>query len=94
MAAACERLQRGDTWSRVREALRPMLPTAAWIKSVLRDAGAAHRIEDLGITRERFVWAVLNGAQIRERFTSLDLGWATGVLPDAAEEIVEEYLLR
>jgi glycerol-1-phosphate dehydrogenase [NAD(P)+] len=94
MAAACKRLQQGDTWTRVREALRPMLPTAAWIKGVLRDAGAAHRIEDLGITRERFVWAVLNGAQIRERFTSLDLGWATGVLPDAAEEIVEAYLLR
>jgi glycerol-1-phosphate dehydrogenase [NAD(P)+] len=93
MASACERLQQGDTWNEVRAALRAMLPSAAWVKRVLKDAGAAHVIADLGITRERFVWAVLNGAQIRERFTSLDLGWAAGLLPAAAEEIVEEYLL-
>jgi glycerol-1-phosphate dehydrogenase [NAD(P)+] len=94
IAAACERLQQDDTWNRVREELRPMLPSAAWVKGVLAAAGAAHRIADLGITRERFVWAVLNGAQIRERFTSLDLGWAAGVLPGAVEEIVDEYLVR
>jgi glycerol-1-phosphate dehydrogenase [NAD(P)+] len=93
MAAAGASLQQGDTWERVRAALRPMLPSAAWVKSVLSSAGAAHRIADLGITRERFVWAALNGAQIRERFTSLDLGWAAGVLPEAAEEIAEHYLL-
>jgi glycerol-1-phosphate dehydrogenase [NAD(P)+] len=93
MAAACARLAQGDTWQRVRDALRPMLPSAAWVKNVLRAAGGAHRVSDLGIERERFVWAVLNGAQIRERFTSLDLGWAAGVLPDAAEEIVAEHLL-
>ena len=39
------------------------------------------------------IWAVLNGARIRERFTSLDLGWAAGVLPDAAGEIVDQYLV-
>jgi glycerol-1-phosphate dehydrogenase [NAD(P)+] len=94
MAAACERLSQGDTWSRVRAELAAMLPSAAWVKDVLVKAGAAHRVADLGIDRERFLWAVRNGAQIRERFTSLDLGWAAGVLPDAAEEIVEQYLVR
>lgn len=93
MAEACARLQRDGTWQSLRAALAPMLPTAAWIKRVLEQAGAAHRIADLGIERERFLWAVHNGAQIRERFTSLDLGWATGVLPDAAEEIVNRYLV-
>jgi hypothetical protein len=29
---------------------------------------------------------------MRERFTSIDLGWLTGVLPGAAEEIVDEWL--
>jgi hypothetical protein len=61
---------------------------------VLQQAGAAHRIEDIGIDRDRFLWAVLNGAQMRERFTSLDLAWATGVLPDAADEIIDTYLVR
>jgi glycerol dehydrogenase-like iron-containing ADH family enzyme len=91
MAAACERLEQGG-FARVRDAIAPMLPKAAWIKDVLEQAGAAHRIEHLGIDRERFRWAVLNGAQIRERFTSLDLGWAAGVLPDAADEIIDQYL--
>jgi hypothetical protein len=92
LAAACQRLQRGDTWAQLRARLQPMLPGAAWVKGVLEQAGAAHRVEDLGIDRERFLWAVLNSAQIRERFTSIDLGWATGILPDAAAEIVDEYL--
>ena len=94
MAAAVELLAQADTWQRVRSALIPMLPRPAWIKEVLAKAGAAHRVSDLGIDRERFLWAVHNGAQIRERFTSLDLGWAVGLLPDVAEEIVDEYLMR
>jgi glycerol-1-phosphate dehydrogenase [NAD(P)+] len=93
LAESCKRLAHGDTWARAREALSPMLPKAAWIKGVLQQAGAAHRIADIGIDRERFLWAVLNGAQMRERFTSLDLAWATGVLPDAADEIIDAYLI-
>lgn len=94
MAQSAQRLATGDTWSQVRAALEPMLEPAAWVKRVLREAGAAHRVSDLGIDRERFLWAVRNGAQIRERFTSLDLAWVTGVLPGAAEEIVDEYLVE
>ena len=71
-----------------------MLPSARQVKDVLVQAGAAHRVADIGIDRERFLWAVRNCAQIRERFTSIDLGWVTGVLPDAAEEIVDQYLIR
>ena len=94
MAQACERLAQGDTWSRVRAALAPMLKSARHVKNVLVQANAAHRVADIGIDRERFLWAVLNCAQIRERFTSVDLAWVTGVLPGAAEEIVDRYLMR
>jgi hypothetical protein len=92
LAQACSKLAAGDTWQRARERIAPGLRKAAWVKDVLQRAGAAHRIADLGIDRDRFLWAVLNGAQIRERFTSLDLGWATGVLPKEAEAIVDQYL--
>lgn len=92
MARACEQLAEGDTWQRVRARIAPGLRKASWVKDVLQRAAAAHRIPDLGITRDRFLWAVLNGAQIRERFTSLDLAWVTGVLPDAAEAIAERLL--
>jgi len=94
LALACGKLGEPGAWARVRAAIAPRLPEAAWIKRVLSDAGAAHRLSDLGLSRERFLWAVRNGAQIRERFTSLDLGWATGVLPEHAEAIVDELLLR
>jgi hypothetical protein len=92
MAQACEKLAVGDGWQRVRTRIAPGLRKAAWVKDVLQRAAAAHRIPDLGITRDRFLWAVLNGAQIRERFTSLDLAWVTGVLPDAGEAIADRLL--
>jgi glycerol-1-phosphate dehydrogenase [NAD(P)+] len=91
-AEASRRLALGDTWQRLRGLLAPMLPDPRWLKSVLSQAGAAHRIADLGIDRERFTWAVQNSAQMRERFTSIDLGWATGVLPDQADHIIDRFL--
>jgi glycerol-1-phosphate dehydrogenase [NAD(P)+] len=94
LAHACAKLSLSGIWERVRAAIAPRLPEAAWIKRVLAEAGAAHRLSDLGLSRERFLWAVLNGAQMRERFTSLDLGWATGVLPDEAPAIVDALLER
>ena len=42
----------------------------------------------------RFGWVVRNAAQIRERFTSLDLAWAAGVLPAALDPIVHALLTR
>jgi hypothetical protein len=70
-----------------------MLRQPAAIKECLRKAGAAHRIQDIGCGRERFLTAVTNGAGIRARFTSIDLFFALGLLPDAAEETAEEWLL-
>ena len=93
LAQACAMMSEPGRWERVRAAIAPRLPEAAWIKRVLAEAGAAHRLQDLGLSRERFLWAVHNAAQIRERFTSLDLGWATGVLPEQAEAIVDELLV-
>ena len=50
-------------WNRLRDTLRPMLPCARWVKEILSGAGGAHRFEDIGVSRERLIWAVLNGAQ-------------------------------
>ncbi len=92
LAAAATELREDGRWESLRETLSPIVPSPDRVKTVLSRAGAAHRIADLGIDRERFLWAVFNGAQMRERFTSLDLAWVTGVLPGAAEGIVEEWL--
>lgn len=92
LAEAARRLNAPGTWGQVRAAIAPGLPKAAWIKDVLRRAGAAHRLQDIGVSRERFVWAVASCAQIRERFTSIDLAWASGVLPGAIDPIVDTWL--
>jgi len=59
----------------------------------LRLAGGAHRLEDIGCTREQAVDALRRCHQIRERYTVVDLARAAGILPDAVDEIVEAYLL-
>jgi glycerol-1-phosphate dehydrogenase [NAD(P)+] len=92
LAEAAVRLQQPGVFERVREAIAPLLPEPRWVKDVLQKAGAAHRIADIGCSRERFRWAVLNCAQIRERFTSIDLAWAAGVLPGALDAIADELL--
>lgn len=92
MAQACAYLSAPGRWQALRAELQPLLRSPASIKDCLRRAGAAHRWADLGCSRERFLTAVSQCASIRARFTSIDLAWATGVLPGAAEEITRAWL--
>ena len=91
LAEAATRLSQG-AWVELKPQLREMVPAPERVKEVLSLAQAAHQVSDIGIDRERFRWAVLNGAQMRERFTSLDLAWSCGVLPTAVDEIISLYL--
>ena len=81
-------------WDNLRAELKPMTRPAAAIKQCLRAAGAAHRLEDIGCTRDRFLAATHHAHQMRERYTIIDLARAVGVLPGAAGDIVDEYLIR
>jgi len=81
-----------SVWTTLRAEMQPKLRRAEAIKECLSKAGAAHRISDIGCTRERFLTAVEHGGAIRGRFTSLDLAYAAGILPDAAGEIVDRLL--
>jgi len=80
-------------WSALRAELAPILRSPGQIKECLARSGAAHRLADIGCSRERFLTAVRHCGAIRGRFTSIDLGWATGVLPGVAEEIVDRWLV-
>ncbi len=90
---AVRQLKSPNIWDRVRATLSPTLRPAAEIKGCLRAAGAAHRIADIGCTRERFLAAAIHCHQMRERYTIIDLARAAGIMPGAAAEIIEEYLL-
>ncbi len=80
------------TWQNFLTSCRPKIRPPEQIKSCLRTAGAAHTIADIGCSRERLLAAVLHMQEIRSRPTVIDLAWAVGVLPTAAEEIIDEWL--
>ncbi|MFW6061941.1 MAG: iron-containing alcohol dehydrogenase, partial [Planctomycetota bacterium] len=91
LQAAREQLADREAWDKLREELSPMLRTPEQIHTCLRQAGAACRAEDLRIDRHRLLAAFTHGHQIRSRFTILDLAQLIGVLPDAADEIVDQW---
>jgi glycerol-1-phosphate dehydrogenase [NAD(P)+] len=88
---AAERLAAGGAWDDVRRTLRPMLRRPETLRDCLRRAGAAHRAEDIRCTPERLKQALLHGHEIRSRITILDLARLVGVMPAAADEIIEAW---
>ncbi len=88
---AAATLSRGDTWDRVREDIQPYLRPPARIRGCLEQAGAAFRAEQIGCSRERLLTACHHAHEIRSRFTVIDLARLLGLLPQAAEEIVEAW---
>jgi glycerol dehydrogenase-like iron-containing ADH family enzyme len=88
----CEKLNDGKTWDAFLAAARQQVRPPAQIKSCLRTAGAAHTFAGIGCSRERLLAAVLHMHQIRKRPTIIDLAWILGILPEAAEEIIDRWL--
>jgi len=86
------KLADGQTWGAFLSACRGKVRPPDQIKSCLRTAGAAHTFADIGCSRERFLAAVLHMHEIRNRPTVVDLAWVLGILPGAAEEIVDDWL--
>lgn len=92
-AKAVELLTKKECWDNLRATIRQSVRKPSEIRDCLRSAGAAYRLEDIGCKRSRFLEAALNCHQMRERYTCIDLARATGIMPNAAAEIIEEYLL-
>lgn len=75
-------------WGRVRAALRESVPSAENVRDILRRAGAAWRLRDIGIERVRAREALLHMHEIRARTTIVDVAWLAGVLPGTLEELL------
>ncbi|MBW1997391.1 MAG: sn-glycerol-1-phosphate dehydrogenase [Deltaproteobacteria bacterium] len=88
-----ERLSRPDTWDQLQQDIFVKVKSPALIAECLQRAGAARYLKDIGCGRERARQAALHLHEIRARFTVVDLAWMVGVLPEAADEIVDEWLL-
>jgi len=92
-AKAVEQLKKKNCWDELRALARKSVKTPSEIRDCLKSAGAACRIADIECPRERFLEAALNCHQMRERYTVIDLARAVGIMPKAADEIIEEYLV-
>ena len=88
---ARQKLAEPGAWDRLREALAPMVRPPERIRDCLAAAGAAHRAEHIGRDRRGMLAALTHAHEIRSRFTILDLARLAGVLPAAAEQIVEQW---
>jgi glycerol-1-phosphate dehydrogenase [NAD(P)+] len=87
-----DKLREGETWSTFRDVAKKQVRHPTEIKQCLRRAGAAHTLADIGCSRERLLAAVLHMHEIRKRPTIVDLAWMVGILPDAADDILDTWL--
>ena len=87
-----EKLSDGKTWGEFLAAIRQQVRSPEQIKNCLKAAGAAHTFTDIGCSRERLLDAALHMHQMRKRPTIIDLAWILGILPEAAEEIIDCWL--
>jgi len=91
-AKAVEQLKKKNCWDKLRAIARKSVRTPSEIRNCLKSAGAAYRLADIECERKRFLEAALNCHQMRARYTVIDLARAVGIMPKAADEIIEEYL--
>ena len=87
-----EKLRSGNIWRTFCDAAKQQVRSPSEIKKCLETAGAAHTFADIGCSRERLLAAVLHMHEIRKRPTIVDLAWMVGILPDAADEIIDTWL--
>jgi len=88
----CEKLANGKTWDSFLAAARQQVRSPAQIKNCLKTAGAAHTFSGIGCSRGRILAAALHMHEIRKRPTIIDLAWILGIMPGAAEEIIDNWL--
>ena len=79
-------------WRRFLERVKAHIRSPREIKECLADAGGAHTFADIKCSRRRLLDAVLHMHEIRKRPTVVDLSWLLGILPGAAEPIIDQWL--
>ncbi|MBN2315164.1 MAG: iron-containing alcohol dehydrogenase [Sedimentisphaerales bacterium] len=87
-----EKLTDGQAWRAFLDAGRDQVRPPDQIKHCLRTAGAAHTFKDIGCSHGRLRDAILHMHEIRKRPTVIDLAWILGILPGAADEIIDQWL--
>jgi glycerol-1-phosphate dehydrogenase [NAD(P)+] len=81
-----------DTWDLLRARLAEATKRPGTVRDWLRRAGGAVTPGDVGCSREALRAAMLHMHEMRRRLTIVDLAWMVGVLPAAADEIIDAWL--
>jgi glycerol-1-phosphate dehydrogenase [NAD(P)+] len=76
-------------WERIWGELAPYVGNGRAVRESLESAGFAFSLETIGRTRRQAIDALVYGNRYRSRYTMLDLAWELGVLPGAADEILD-----
>jgi len=87
-----QKIVTGHLWDRLRMQLAAEVKSPETIQSWLRRAGAAVSIDDIGCPHERIRAAILHMHEIRKRTTIVDLAWLLGILPDCADDLIDQWL--
>jgi len=88
-----------EKWREMVAAIRPGILSPAQIKNCFRQAGAAHRIEEIrfgqrSIDPEFMIQVLCNAHQMRDRFTVLDLAHLLGILPAQVKSLTAAWILN
>jgi len=81
-----------SVWNKFIEKSRPLVRPAGQIKDCLKTAGAAYTFADIKCSRERIRKVILHMHEIRKRPTVVDMAWLLGILPNAVDEIIDNWL--
>lgn len=97
MAIAAEYLSNQKNWNGLKALIKPNLVPAGKLKNCLREAGAAHRFQDIRengtpLSKEKFTAVVIHAHQMRERFTILDIAVMLGIIPNEIDQLVAEWV--
>ena len=88
-----QKIAQRDAWDRLRMDLAAEAKSPETIHAWLQRTGAAVSMADIGCSRERIKAAILHMHEIRKRFTIVDLAWLCGILPDAADDLIDQWLV-
>jgi glycerol-1-phosphate dehydrogenase [NAD(P)+] len=78
-----------DHWEHIWAEIDPYLPSIDQVRAPLRLAGMPLTLASVQRSKEDAIEALVKGPQYRTRYTLLDLAWELGLMPDAAEEVLE-----
>jgi hypothetical protein len=81
-------------WQELRDTLCSYFRPAKTIADCLSTARAARFVDDIKCDRRRARSALLHMHEIRKRCTVVDLAWIAGILPDAVDDIMDQWLIR